>query len=160
MGLVPAAKDMIPILSNMYTQTLGPWALYLFYAGAIATLYGTIFAATAANSRVYADMCRLLGCFAADDYSRRIRYRNAFVCLLTIIPVCLVLFFQSPVWMVKVGGVAQALMLPVIAIGALYLRHRRLPAEVVPARYVTVALWFAAIVMILMMVYYAVLTIK
>src|SRR5262249_27500839 len=49
MGLVPAAKDMIPVLSNIYTQTLGPWALWLFYAGAIVTLYGTIFAATAAN---------------------------------------------------------------------------------------------------------------
>ena len=51
MGLVPAARDMIPVLSNIYTQTLGPWALWLFYAGAIATLYGTIFASTAAQSR-------------------------------------------------------------------------------------------------------------
>ena len=32
MGLVPAAKDMIPVLSNIYTQTLGGWALWLFYA--------------------------------------------------------------------------------------------------------------------------------
>src|SRR3989449_7710895 len=48
MGVVPAANDMIKVLSNIYTQTLGPWSLWLFYAGAIATLYGTIFAATAA----------------------------------------------------------------------------------------------------------------
>ena len=47
-GLVPKGMDMIPVLSNMYTQTLGQWALWLFYVGAIATLYGTIFAATAA----------------------------------------------------------------------------------------------------------------
>ena len=65
MGLVPAARDMIPVLSNIYTQTLGPWALWLFYAGAIATLYGTIFAATAAHSRMFADMCRLLGLLRA-----------------------------------------------------------------------------------------------
>ncbi len=63
MGLVPAAKDMIPVLSNIYTQTLGGWSLWLFYVGAIATLYGTVFAATAAHSRMYADMCRLMGAF-------------------------------------------------------------------------------------------------
>ena len=44
---------MIPVLSNIYTQTLGEWSLWIFYAGAIATLYGTIFASIASNSRVY-----------------------------------------------------------------------------------------------------------
>ena len=50
-GLVPKGMDMIPVLSNMYTQTLGQWSLPLFYVGAIATLYGTIFAATASSQR-------------------------------------------------------------------------------------------------------------
>jgi Mn2+/Fe2+ NRAMP family transporter len=159
MGLVPAAKDMIRTLSNMYTQTLGPWAVYLFYAGAIATLYGTIFASTAANSRVYADMCRLLGRFPNGDYAARLRYRNGFVLVLTVLPAALVLWVHSPVWMVKVGGVAQALMLPVIAIGTLYLRHRRLPAEARPSLAITAGLWFASLVMIAMMLYYAVLTV-
>ena len=83
MGLVPAAADMIPMLSKLYTQTLGGWALPLFYLGAIATLYGTIFAATAAHSRLYADMCRVIGLFARDDYARRVAYRRAFVVVLT-----------------------------------------------------------------------------
>src|SRR5262249_39221971 len=73
-GLVPAAKDMIPVLSRMYTQTLGGWSVWLFYAGAIATLYGTIFAATAANSRVYADMACLMGAFSKGDYAARCRW--------------------------------------------------------------------------------------
>jgi Mn2+/Fe2+ NRAMP family transporter len=33
-GQVPAAKDMIPVLSSIYTRTLGGWALGLFYLGA------------------------------------------------------------------------------------------------------------------------------
>ncbi|HET8549317.1 MAG TPA: Nramp family divalent metal transporter [Bryobacteraceae bacterium] len=157
-GLLPAAKDMIPVLSNMYTQTLGPWALYLFYAGAIATLYGTIFAATAAHSRVFADMARLLGAFDRGDYRARLRYRDGFIWFLTVTPVVLYFVFQSPVNMVKIGGVAQALMLPVIAAGALYLRHKRLPAEVRPGTLVTGGLWFAAIVIISLMLYYAALS--
>jgi Mn2+/Fe2+ NRAMP family transporter len=160
MGQVPAAKDMIPVLSNIYTQTLGPWALWLFYAGAIATLYGTIFAATAAHSRLYADMCRLMGRFRRDDYQARLRYRNAFVWVLTVIPVLLFFAFQSPVKMVVAGGVAQFLMLPVIGIGALYLRHRRLPKQVAPPAFVTVAVWVATVVMVSFACYYGVMMLR
>jgi Mn2+/Fe2+ NRAMP family transporter len=160
MGLVPAAKDMIPVLSRMYTETLGPWAVWLFYVGAIATLYGTIFAATASESRVLSDLVRLLGVFKAGDYAARLRYRKVFVCALTILPAGLFLLVQSPVLMVKAGGVSQALMLPVISLAALYLRHRRLPSEIVPKRLVTIGLWFAATVVCAMMVYYAWLTVR
>jgi manganese transport protein len=160
MGLVPAAKDMIPVLSNIYTQTLGTWSLWLFYVGAIATLYGTIFASTAAHSRVCADMCRLMGLFRADDYAARLRWRSRFVWLLTVLPAGLFLVFQSPVKMVVAGGVAQALMLPIIAVGALYLRYRHLPKEVIPRQLVTIGLWFAAAVIVCLMAYYAVLTLR
>ncbi len=154
MGKVPAAGDMIPVLSNTYTQTLGPWSLSLFYLGAIATLYGTIFAATAAHSRIFADMFRLMGYFSADDYAARLRYRKTWVVILTVIPVILYFTFASPVKMVVAGGVAQAAMLPIIALGTLVLRHRYLPREIRPSRFVTGGLWLAASVIVLMMCYY------
>ncbi|MGH9837397.1 MAG: Nramp family divalent metal transporter [Blastocatellia bacterium] len=156
MGKVPSAKDMIPTLSNIYTQTLGEWSLWLFYLGAIATLYGTIFAATASNSRVFADMCRLMGMFRGDDYAARVRVRNGFIIALTIIPVLLYFSLESPVNMVKAGGIAQALMLPVIGIGTLYLRHRLLPRDIAPARWVTIFLWFATAVIVWLMGYYVI----
>ena len=155
MGLVPAARDMIPVLSNIYTQTLGPWALWVFYVGAIATLYGTIFASTAAHSRIFSDMCRLLGLFRRDDAAARLRWRQVFVLVLTLIPVGLYWLFASPVKMVVAGGIAQALMLPLVGAGAVWLRHRRLPPELAPSAAVTAALWAAAIFMAAMMVYYA-----
>ncbi len=156
MGKVPAAGDMIPVLSNIYTQTLGEWSLWLFYLGAIFTLYGTIFAATASNSRVFADMACLMGAFKADDYRSRVRYRNIFIVLITAIPVTLYLLVESPVQMVVAGGVSQALMLPVIGVGTLYLRHRRLPKDIAPSSLVTVAMWGATVIIILMMGYYVI----
>lgn len=144
-GLVPQANDMIPVLSNMYTQTLGSWSLPIFYAGAIATLYGTIFAATAAESRVAADMCRLLGKFEKTDYAARIRYRRIFVWILTCAAAAIFLIVRSPVNMVKAGGVAQAVMLPVIALGVLYLRYKHLPREIRPSNWQTVGLWVACL---------------
>jgi manganese transport protein len=156
MGLVPASADMIRVLSNLYTQTLGHWALGVFYVGAIATLYGTVFAATAAHSRMFADMCQLAGRFEADDEGRRLALRNRFVVLLGVVPVALFLTVQAPVAMVMVGGIVQAVMLPVISIGAIYLRHRRLPPEVAPSPVTTVALWMTTAAMVVMMGYYAV----
>jgi Mn2+/Fe2+ NRAMP family transporter len=148
MGLVPAARDMIPVLSNLYTQTLGPWALWLFYLGAIATLYGTIFASTAAQTRMFADMCRLLGFFARDDARARQAYYRGFVVLLTVLPATLYLTLASPVAMVVAGGIAQAAMLPALAVAALVLRHRHLRPEVAPSPGTTVLLWVAAAVIV------------
>ncbi len=152
-GLVPKGMDMIPVLSNMYTQTLGQWSLPLFYVGAIATLYGTIFAATAGNCRAFADMAGLLGAFKRDDYARRVVYRNRFIWMALIVPVVLFFVFQSPINMVKAGGVAQAAMLPILSIGALYLRHKRLPGSVAPNLLSTVLLWVAAVTIIVVVGY-------
>jgi hypothetical protein len=128
MGKVPAANDMIPVLSNIYTQTLGEWSLWIFYIGAIFTLYGTIFASTASNSRVFADMARLLGFFESGEYQSRVRYRNGFIIAITSIPVIFFLLFKSPVQMIVAGGVAQAMMLPVIGV-----RKNSIPSSSPPA---------------------------
>jgi len=147
LGLVPSARDMIPTLSRLYTDTLGHWVLPLFYLGATVTLYGTIFAATAAHSRLYADLCRVMGLFERDDYARRLAWRRRFTVLLTVVPVLLYLFFESPVKMVVAGGLSQSVMLPITGAGALYLHHRRLPGDLRPSRLVTVGLWASTLVM-------------
>ena len=148
MGIVPTGKEMIPQLSQMYTQTLGSWSLYVFYAGAIATLYGTIFAATAAHSRVFADMFRVMGMFKRDDYKARVKYRNRMVVALTVIPVCLFYINRDPVKMVFIGGMAQFLLMPVIGIGTVYLRHKHLPKDIAPSPIRTAMLWFTSAVLV------------
>jgi Mn2+/Fe2+ NRAMP family transporter len=154
MGTVPAARDTVQVLSQIYTQTLGGWALWVFYAGAVVTLYGTIFASTAAHSRLFADMVRLTGAYARDDGRSRLRWRSRFVVLLAGVPAVLYWFFESPVQMVVAGGVAQALLLPLIGIAAVYLRHTHLPSDIQPSRVTTVLLWIAAAVMSGFALYY------
>jgi manganese transport protein len=77
------------------------------------------------------------------------------VVVLTVLPVGLYWLFASPVKMVIAGGIAQAVMLPLVGAGAVWLRHRRLPRELAPSLAVTVGLWAAAIFMAAMMAYYA-----
>jgi manganese transport protein len=154
MGIVPGDRDMIVVLSNIYTQTLGTWALWLFYAGAVVTLYGTIFSTTAGHARLFADAVCIAGGFARDDGAGRLRWRRRFVVMLAVVPVLLFWFLRSPVQMVVAGGVAQALMLPLIGSAAIYLRHRHLPATVRPAPLTTAMLWFSTAVMLAFALYY------
>jgi manganese transport protein len=154
MGLVPAERDTVIVLSNIYTQTLGAWALWLFYLGAVVTLYGTVFASTAAHARLFADALRIAGFYRRDDAPSRLRWRNRFVVILSVVPVTFYWFLRSPVQMVVAGGVAQALMLPLIGGAVIYLRHRHLPAEIRPAPGTTVMLWFSSAVMLGFALYY------
>ncbi len=154
MGVVPAERDTVRVLSQIYTQTLGEWALWLFYAGAVITLYGTIFAATAGHSRLFADAVRIAGLYTRDDTRSRTRWRNRFLIALSIVPPVLYWFLESPVQMVLAGGLAQAAMLPLIGLAAIYLRHRHLPPSIRPTLATTVALWVATIVMLGFAVYY------
>jgi manganese transport protein len=158
MGVVPAARDTVAVLSQIYTQTLGEWALWVFYAGVVVTLYGTIFASTAAHSRMMADLVRVLGVYPREDAESRRRWRNRFVVLLATLPAVLYWFFESPVRMVVAGGVAQALMLPLIGFAAIYTRHTQLPPELQPSVATTVMLWLSTAVMFAFALYYAIST--
>ena len=154
MGLVPAERDTIIVLSNIYTQTLGAWALWLFYLGAVVTLYGTVFASTAAHARLFADAVRIAGWYPREDAESRRRWRNRFVVALSVVPVMFYWFLRSPVQMVVAGGVAQALMLPLIGGAVIYLRHTQLPDEIRPTIGTTVLLWISSAVMLGFASYY------
>ena len=155
MGIVPAERDTVQVLSQIYTQTLGEWALWLFYAGAVVTLYGTIFASTAAHSRLFADAMHVAGLYRRDDTRSRRRWRIRFLIALSVIPPVFYWFLESPVQMVLAGGLAQAAMLPLIGLAATYLRHQHLPAAIRPAPATTFALWVATLVMAGFATYYA-----
>jgi manganese transport protein len=117
-------------------------------------LYGTIFASTAAHSRLCADVVRMTGGYPREDGGSRLKWRNRFVVILAGIPAILYWFFESPVQMVVAGGVAQALLLPLIGAAAVFLRHRHLPAEIRPSTGTTILLWVATAVMAGFALYY------
>ena len=152
-GLVPEGSEMVQTLSRLYTEILGDWSGFLFLIGAFAVLYSSVFSGTAAQSRMLADFCGMLGMFDKRDYPARIRVMRIAVVFLLFLPSLYFMWFQKPVWMVKVGGVAQALLLPVIAFSTIYLRYAHLPTVIRPPHWITVLLWVASLVMLFMMVF-------
>ena len=153
MGLMPQGSEMVSTLSNLYTQTLGDWSLPLFLVGAVAVLYSTVFASTAAHCRVAADFVGMLGIYDRSAYHKRLQATRIFVFVLLFIPSVYFMLFKEPVTMVKIGGIAQASMLPLIGFATLYLRYKRLPKSLLPAGWLTFLLWVSALIMAVMMGY-------
>ena len=100
-----------------------------------------------------ADLVRMSGGFAREDGAARGRWRDINTVILAVVPAVLFWIFGSPVQMVVVGGVAQALMLPLIGLAAVYLRHRHVPAELQPSPITTAVLWGSTIVMATVAIY-------
>ena len=147
LGMVPAGKEMISVLSKIYTQTFGDWARWLFYLGAIIILFGTIVAVTAGHSRMFSDFMRLQGAYQHDDFKARTRWRDIFIVVLVVIPVIFYFIFgQAPVTLVTWGAIAQAAMLPIISFATIYLVQTRLPKELRASWWLTGLLWLGAIV--------------
>ena len=153
LGVVPQGTEMVMTLSNMYTETLGDWSRGLFLAGAVVVFYSSVFVMSAGHSRMLADLAALLGFFPKRDYAARLRLTRWFVVAYLVPQAISYVYLGEPVMMVKLGGAAEAALLPVIGFAAVYLRHRRLPRAVMPKGWITLALWLTSAAMTLLMGY-------
>ena len=150
---VPKGTEMVGMLSKMFTEILGGWSFYPFMLGAFAVLYSTVFAGSGAMARGAADLLANIGIFDKRDYRSRLRAIRVLIAFFLIVPALLFMFVQEPVLMVKIGGIAQASMLPVIAIATIYLRYRHVPKAVLPKGWITLALWVTTAIIVVMMSY-------
>lgn len=152
-GLIPDKKEIIDVLSKMYTDTLGPGARNIFLAGAFVVLFSTLLSALAGWTRLFGDAFSQL---TNADFKNEATRRKLVAVLAWIIPVLwalLFLFFKSPGLMVMLGGIATSLILLIVLFAAFHFKYRRLPAELKPGPVYNVAFWASAISIVAVGVY-------
>ncbi len=145
-GLAPSDKEMIPVLENIYTQSLGPWARSLFLTGGFFVLYSTIFSGTAGTTRLYADALGVLGLVDFTDFRARLKWIRIFT---VAVPVIQALVFASnakPLQIVIFGSVANGMLIPLIAFITIWLRRHGTDRRLVSGRATDIGLWFCAFV--------------
>lgn len=152
-GLVVANDRMIVTLSHMYRETFGQWSFWFFLVGAFAVLYSTVFGATASNSRLFADALQLFKIVKYRDAGHRASMVKVGCVALPIAFTTVYLVVGEPVTLVFVGALAQALMLPFLAIAALYFYYRRTERSLLPGKLWAAGLWFAAVAMVSVGIY-------
>jgi manganese transport protein len=150
-GLEPKGSEMIPTLSQMYLQPLEGTALQGlrgltrvgFLLGAWAVLFKTLYVATAANSRLTADFLNLVGVWHPSGPAARERMIKVFCVVYPVLALGLYFTFREPQGLIRAGGIAQALMLPLIAGATLYLRNRDTDRRVGPSFLTDAFTWLA-----------------
>jgi Mn2+/Fe2+ NRAMP family transporter len=146
-GVEVTDKDLIPSLSHMYRESFGTVGLWGFLLGAFIVLYSTVFIATASNGRLCADLLRLWGLVGSDNqrrYSRVVRLTST---LLPIIYLLLFLSVEMPLHLVLIGALAQALMLPLLCLAALYFHHVASVPALRSSPLWTLCLWVSSLLM-------------
>ncbi|RUL85713.1 Nramp family divalent metal transporter [Tautonia sociabilis] len=145
-GLPDRVDEMIAALVQMYEPALGPTAAKWFLVlGSIAVLYSTLFAATAGTGRLLADFLRVCGYYPYDSEVYRRRWVRFFCVLLPVLGLLLYVSLGNPVTMVTIGGLMQAVTLPLIASAAVFLRYRRTDQRLVSGIVWDVLLWLSMI---------------
>ena len=158
-GLDVTNADMIKTLSAMYVETFGAWSLWLFLLGAVAVLYSTIFVATASNARLMADA---LVVFKVRTFPAEADRQRMIQCLCVLVPAAWTLLYVvwgSPVTLVFVGAVAQGMMIPFLALAALWLNYRRADPALKTGNLWRACLWAAAASMTAVGLYQVVTTV-
>jgi manganese transport protein len=150
-GLDPKGPEMIPTLSRMYLQPLQGTVFERlsagtrvgFLVGAWAVLFKTLYVATAANSRLTADFLDLTGFWPQEGPIQRTRVTRLFCVLYPFCSLGLYYAYREPQALITAGGIAQALMLPLIAGATLYLRQRDTDRRVGPIFLTDILTWLA-----------------
>jgi len=110
-------------------------------------LYSTIFVATASNARLLADAFSVfrVKTFKSDaDRQKTVQWLCGFVPLAWTV---VYLAWGSPVTLVFVGAVAQGMMIPFLALAALWLNYRRTDPALRTGTHWRIWLWAAALSM-------------
>ncbi len=146
-GLNPEKDTMVRTLAVMFVPVFSDWAASIFLFGAFAVLYSTFFVANASHARVFSDALRVIGLIDEDEQTREkwIRGLSGFFPLLCLL---IYLAFPSPAQLVLLSGVAQGIMLPMLAGAALFFRYRRCVPELRPNRWWDLMLWLSAAAML------------
>ena len=131
-GQQPSGNETIVALSNMFTQTLGSWSLWVFAVGAFCILFSSSVAGVAAGGRYIPDYLMELGFLSRDRLNVRYSIIRWYGLIVPFIGLALYAGFQRPVLMVTIAGSFAAIMLPVQSGLTLYLQAKRLPQAVRP----------------------------
>jgi hypothetical protein len=143
-GLPTSVGAMLETLAGMYKPVMGDrGAKWFIVIGVFAVLYSTLFAATGANSRALVDFLKVNGFVKFDRPGARRRLVVTWCVIFPIIDLALFVWLGNPLIMVIVGGIAQALTLPMLAGAAVYLRYRRTDPRLTPGRAWDTFLWMS-----------------
>ncbi len=145
MGKVPEGYETIETLSQIYTESAGMGAKYIFLIGAVVVLFSSLFIASASNQRMFTDAFAQLGFLDYRDSEQRARWFKVLAWFFPLAWAVLFITVKAPVFMVLLGGVVLSLLLFLVVFAAFYFRYRRLDASLYPTIVYDILFWISCL---------------
>ena len=147
-GLNPEKANMVRTLAVMFKPVFSEWAAMIFLFGAFAVLYSTFFVANASHARTFSDAMRVVGLIKEDEQTRK-RWIRILSGVFPILCLVIYLAIPAPAYLVLLSGVAQGVMLPMLAGAALFFRYKRATEGLTPGKHWDFWLWVSALAMLI-----------
>lgn len=142
MGLTPEGNDeTIGALSNIFTQTLGPWAVWIFSIGAFFILFSTVLSGVAAGGRFIPDYLIEMQLLDRSKLNVRKAITRWYVAGLPIVAFLIYLFIPNFVVLIMIGGLTSALFLPLQCGATIWLQATKMDQRIRPSKTTQIALW-------------------
>jgi Mn2+/Fe2+ NRAMP family transporter len=134
-------NEVISALSNMFTQTLGPWAVWIFAFGAFFILFSTVLSGIGGGGRFIPDYFIEAGAFKRSNLDARRAWTRGYVIVMPIIAFLMYIWIKNPVLLIMIGGLTSAVTMPIQTGCLLWLQATKMDQRIRPHAAVRVGLW-------------------
>jgi len=159
-GIEITNDNVISSLSAMYEKAFGEFGKTVFSVGCFCVLFSTVFAATAANARLFADGVSVFKFKKYQNEDERQNMVKVGAVVLLVLAFIIFAAFGSPVSLVFMGAFAQGALLPFLAFAAIYFLYTRVDRKLHPGKVWKVFLTLSAICMAMIGIYGAIKEVK
>ena len=141
LGKEPDGLDTISMLSEMFTQTLGPWSLWLFGVGAFCILFSTMLSFIGGEARYIPDYVMELGYLKRQNAAARTFWIRGYCAVVPIFCFAVYLWIQNPRLLITISSLVAGMLLPIQSGAVLWLQKKRMDPRIRPRRGIRAAIW-------------------
>ncbi|WP_394215707.1 Nramp family divalent metal transporter [Brachybacterium vulturis] len=144
-GLIPEGNDVMLTISSIFDSAVGRWGGALFLVGAGLALFKTIIANVPSLGRQVGHSLAIFGAYDWNDQHSRIRWQRIIMIILPIVWGILGTAVSSPLALVIIAGILNAIYLIGVAVATLYLSSTQTDPRIRDGAPTIVLLWLSAI---------------
>jgi len=149
----PDAKQTLTTLQEMYTSVinefstgaLASWAATGFIVGAFFVLFSTVLAGAAGGARLLTDAFCVMRLIDPADYPARQKSIRILICVSLVTATTMYSMFTNPPLMLMIASLVSVVFYPALALGTIWLRHRRVDKRILPSKPTTIFLWICGL---------------
>ena len=161
MGLAPEGSDaVIATLSNIFTQTLGEWAVWIFSIGAFIILFSTVLSSVGSGGRFIPDYLIEMQFIDRSNLKLRKAIMRWYLGFLPFVAFAIYLFSPNFVILIMIGGLTSAIFLPIQSGATLWLQANHMDSRIRPSKLTHYGLWaifFFELTMAIFVIWFVVL---